>query len=361
VRSPRSPHAAVRVAAIALVGFAITAAAVPMRFAPGLSFTIRSYNNADGKTDGAPSSTMSVQSIGSTMRFVTPKGADAKSDAYGEDSYTILNGSERRMLIVMPPRKQYMEFKFETIDTLGLAVQAMGAATVATDVKVSGESLGSGGTVNGYPTKKYRITTDYTLPFEGDANYTKKVHSVEEFWATDALKEIPDPTEAIAKFFGKASGPMSGSTGSLNDLMRRRAETQRKLFSGIAIKSTYKTTETLGDGTKHENGSTTEIVDLKKVDLDPALFRTPDGYTRVDLQAMMSDIGGQLKNALRGAGKDKAAAKAGAKGEVAADEKDTTSVVDAAKEGVKAGAKEAAKEEVKDKVNKKLRGWLKRP
>jgi hypothetical protein len=361
VRSPRSPHAVVRVAAIALAGIAITAAAVPTRLAPGLSFTIRSYDNTEGKTEGTPSSSTSVQSIGSTMRFITPKDADAsKRNAYGDDSYTILNGTERRVLIVMPARKQFMEFKFENMDTLGIALQAAGASTVATDVKVSGESLGSGGSVNGYLTKHYRITTDYTLPFEGDANYTKKVHSVEEFWATDALKDIPDPTEAIAKFFGKASGPMAGSSGSLNDLMRRRAETQRKLFTGMPIKSTYRSTETLGDGTKHESGSTTEIVDLKKTDLDPALFRIPEGYTRVDLQAMMTDLGGQFKNALRGAGKEKAAAKAGAKGEVAA-EKDTTSVMDAAKEGVKQGAKEAGKEEVKDKVNKKLKGWLKRP
>jgi hypothetical protein len=359
VRSPRSPHAAVRVAAIALTGIAITAAAVPMRFAPGLSFTIRSYDNAEGKTDGTPSSSMSVQSIGSTMRFITPKDADAsKRNAYGEDSYTILNGTERRALIIMPARKQFMEFKFESMDSLGVAFQAMGATTVATDVKVSGESLGSGGTVNGYPTKRYRITTDYTLPVEGDPNYTRKVHSVEEFWATDALKDIPDPTEAVAKFFGKASGPLAGTTGSLNDLMRRRAETQRKLFTGMPIKSTYKNTEVMGDGTKHESASTTEIVDLKKTDLDPALFRIPEGYTRVDLHAMMTDIGGQFKNALRGAGKDKAGAKVGANGEV---EKDSTSVMDAAKEGVKQGVKEGAKEEIKDKVNKKLKGWLKRP
>jgi hypothetical protein len=60
----------------------------------------------------------------------------------------------------MPESKQYMEIRLDDSTATALTV-AMSATAVVTDVKVSGDALGSGGTVGGLATRKYRLTTDF--------------------------------------------------------------------------------------------------------------------------------------------------------------------------------------------------------
>lgn len=288
------------------VGACVALGAATLPRSPGLTFTIRSTTSTP---DGAstPSSTR-VQFLDGVLRF---DGEDSKDErnrsAYGAGSYWLVNTAERTMVVVIPSRRQYWEAKFDS--TAGVVLQAMAATTVITDIEVSGSALGSGGIVNGYPTKWYRITTSFAEAATDDSqDQRKKVRAVEEMWVTETLADVPDPMEAFTRAFGrKGAVPSTAGVGTVNELMQKRGDVQRKLFKGLPIKTVVTTTETTADGQTEET-STTEIVDLKRVELDPATFRVPDGYAKVDLNTLVREA---AKEAVKESAKD--AAKEGAK------------------------------------------------
>jgi hypothetical protein len=310
-------RAILAVTAIAALGAARTP------FAPGISFTIRSSTTRDGATSAAGSGTR-VQALGGALRF---EGDDGRQSAGGKGSYVIVNPAAKSLAMVMPASRQYIEINFadSTTQALGSMASLMASTTLVSDIQVSGSALGSGGVVNGYPTNRYRITTSYAEVASG-SDGQRKVRLVEEFWVTSQLKDIPDPMEAFTRAFGGQNGmPQMG--GTMSELMRKRGDAQRKLFTGLPLKSVVTSTLTERDGSTTEETTVTEILDLQRVDLDASAFTVPAGYTKLDMKSFMN-VGNQLRNALRGAG-----SKPGARAA------DSTSFAD----DVKGAAKEKAK------------------
>lgn len=327
-----------RRALLAAAAVVLLGAAAPM--APGgITFTIRSTTGSDGNA-GAPSTTF-VQALDGTLRF---EGESDGQSAQGNGSYVLISPAGRRMSIVLPDSRQYMEINFDS--TAGVLVQAMAATSVVADVEVSGTSVGAGGTVNGYDTRHYRITTSYS-EVEGGSDERTRVRLVEDFWVTSALAGIPDPMEAFTRAFGGKNG-MPAIGGTVNELIQRRGDAQRRLFTGLPIKTVVRTSTTTGDETREEI-STTEILDLRRVDLDPAAFRVPEGYTRFDMR-QLANVGAQLRGAFSGMGPAR----------------DTTSVGSLVKDAARgiadettAGAKEGAADAARDaaaSARKKARG-----
>ena len=328
---------------------ALAAAPVPSA-APGITFSIRSTNSANANPSNA--STMRVQSLNGVLRFEN----DASSSGPGKEpgGYTLVNPNARSLTMVMPQSHQYIQIKFDS--TAGLLIQAMSATAAVSDIKVSGSSLGSGGTVNGYSTNHYRITMSYTQLQGSSSSGGGHVESTEDFWVTDALKDVPDPMEAFTRAFGGKNG-MPTMGGSLNDLMRKRGDAERKLFSGLPIKTMTKTVAVNTSGAREEDNSTMEILDLKKVNLEPSAFQIPAGYAQVDFKSMLN-VGDQLRSALRGAGG--AGNKSGANGAAKSGTANTSIVDDAAAaakaqaqaeaDSAKAAADQAAKDAAKSGV-----------
>jgi hypothetical protein len=316
----------VRYTLLAAGASVLLAAAVWPR-SPGLTFTIRTTSTADteeGKASTPPSTR--VQFLDGVLRFdAEDSDAQRSQSPYGKGFYWLVNTNERSMTAVMPARRQYLQVTFDS--SAGILLQAMAASTVITDIEVSGTALGSGGVVNGYATKRYRITTSYAeAPSDESEGRRRRLRSVEEFWVTDALKDVPDPMEAFTRAFGgKGAIPSGAGIGSVNELMQKRGDAQRKLFQGLPIKTVATTKETDADGQETEYTSTMEIIDLKRIDLDPAAFRVPEGYTKVDVARLVREA-----------------------------------AAEAAKESVKEEAKESAKDAAKDAV-KGIFGRRKKP
>jgi len=302
----------------------LAAAASP--WSPGLTFAIRTVSSDDTTSDGraAPrGDSLPTQVLDGVLRFDIRDGGDRRNQQFAPGSYWLVNSATRTMALVMPARRQYWDARFDS--TASALAQALGSITVVSDIEISGTAVGGGGMVNGYPTRRYRITTRYTEVEQDSTEGRTKVQAVEDIWATDALKDVPDPMEAYARIF---KSPGAGS-GTLGELIEKRAEAQRKLFKGLPIRTVAVTTETSADGTKQVTTSTTDILDLKRVDLDPAGFRVPEGYTRVDLSTLVRSAIAQ-------------------------------SVKESAKESAKEGAKEGAKDAAKDAI-KGIFGRRKKP
>ena len=289
-----------RRAALAAGALAVLGAA-PTPYAPGISFTIKSSTSSEGNTSNDKGTR--VQALNGLLRF---DADETSKSSGGAGAYTIVNPAAKTISMVMPDRRQYIEINWadSTGQALGAMASLMAATTAVSDIQVSGTSLGGGGSVNGYSTKRYRINTSFT-EVESGSQAPRKVKLVEEFWVTSELKDIPDPMEAFTRAFGGQSGmPQMG--GTMADLMKKRGDAQRKLFTGLPIKSVAKTTTTESDGTTKEETSTTEIVDLKRIDIDASAFKVPAGYTKMDMKSFMN-VGNQLRGAFRGAGRSSSA------------------------------------------------------
>ena len=336
----------------ALVAFVVTAALAATPAAPGVSFLMRTTSGAGGGA-GSPSVNR-VRVQGESMRFDSEGSPAASGDATA-GGYTLLDGAGRRVVVVMPERKQYMEIRFDDTTTQALMTAAAVSATTVTDVKVRGESLGGGEAVNGMPTRRYRLTTDYTYrDGSAPAAPTGTMRVVESYWVSDKLAGVADPLEQLGRTLGGRGGfgasPFATvSATSVGALLERRAAEQRRLFKGMPARTVTVTTDVKPGGERSEQTTTTEISDVVRGDLDAALFRVPDGYTKFDMKQLLN-VSAQMKAALRG--------KADAAGTAAAD---TTSMLDAAKDGAKEGAKEGLREGAREAAGRKVRGIFKRP
>ena len=320
-------------------------------FAPGLSFTLRSTVTRDG-VDHPNGDGTAMQVLNGVLRLEGEKKDGEKP------SYVIFDPRAKRLSMVMPESEQYMEINFadSTTQALGAMASMMAATTVVSDIQVSGAALGGGGVVNGYNTSHYRITTSFA-EVAGGSEGQRKVKLVEDFWVTNELKDVPDPMEAMTRAFGGANGmPQVG--GTMSDLMRRRGEAQRKLFTGLPLRSIVKSTSTERDGSVVEETTTTDIVDLKRVDLDPAAFRVPAGFTKFDMNSL-TNLGAQFEKLGRKTGKSSTSDGSVVDDMKNAAKKEANAVVDETKQEAKTDAKDAAKGQVdaaKDKAKCALGG-----
>lgn len=326
------------------IGVVTALGAAPIPFAPGLSFTIRSSTVHDGVAKPSGAGTR-VQVLDGVLRFDGEEGTQGTS-------YVLVNPRAKSLSMVMPDAQRYMQIDFadSTTQALGAMASLMAATTMVSDIQVSGSALGGGGVVNGYGTNRYRITTSYA-EVKGGEEGPRKVRLVEEFWVTTELKDVPDPMEAMTRAFGGANGmPQMG--GTMSELMRRRGDAQRKLFTGLPLKAVVKSTLVERDGSTTEETSITEIVDLARRDLDPAAFRVPTGYTKMDM-ASLANIGAQFQNLGRKPGKSGTANGSVADDLTNAAKGEVKDAVDEAKQETKDTAKDAAKGQVdaaKDKA-----------
>jgi hypothetical protein len=313
-------------------------AAAPPAFAPGLSFTLRSSVTRDGVDRPAGEGT-AIQVLNGVLRL------EGETKNGEKPSYVIFDPRGKRLAMVMAESEQYMEFSFSDSATqaLGAMASMMAATTILSDLQVSGSALGGGGVVNGYNTSRYRITTSFA-EVAGGSEGRRKVKLVEDFWVTNELKDVPDPMEAMTRAFGGRNGmPQVG--GTMSDLMRKRGEAQRKLFSGLPLRSVVKSTSTERDGSTVEETTTTEIVDLKRVDLDPAAFRVPAGFTKMDMESL-TNLGAQLEKFDRKPGKSSRADGSVVDDVKNAAKKEANAVVDETKQEARTDAKDAAKGQV---------------
>ena len=341
-----------RSAALVVGVVVVTAAAAAAPAAPGVSFLMRTTSGGAGASAAPSVNRVRVQ--GETMRFDAEGPAPASGDVTA-GGYTLLDGPGRRAVVVMPERKQYMEIRFDDTTTQALMTAAAVSATTVTDVQVRGESLGAGEAVSGMPTRRFRLTTDYTYRDGGaPAAVAGKMRVVESYWVSDKLAGVADPLEQLGRTLGGRGGfgasPFAGvSATSVGALLEKRAAEQRRLFKGMPARTVTVTTDVKPGGERSEQTTTTEISDVVRGEMDPALFRVPDGYTKFDMKQMLN-VSAQMKAALRG--------RADAAGAAAAD---TTSMLDAAKDGAKEGAKEGLREGAREAAGRKMRGIFKRP
>jgi hypothetical protein len=262
----------------------------------------------------------------------------------GKGTYFIVKGAGKEMYLVNPKDKQYMKWDIANMFA-GMAkmMNAVGGIVKMqmSDVKIDAQDLGAGGTIQGYPTRHFRMTQNYTMTAKvfGRSSVTQNATTTDYYFA---------PGLKVANPFVSNSDQMAMSSSMdifnnpdfKNQMMAAQAKIQK---SGIPLKTVTTTVSTDGKGKTETTVSTMEMINFTKANIPSSAFAIPSDYKMIEMPNMNMASGS-------GSGDGK-----GGNGPAL----NADSVAAAAKAGAVEGTKQEVKDATKDATIKKLRGIFK--
>ena len=338
-------RAALSLGALAFSG-ALVAAAAPL--AAGYSYTFRmSTRTTDhkGKTKQDTPMIAKVQVAGPRARLDIQESKGAGDGITKPGGFMVADRAAKTLAIADPEEKTFTTMPTRVWTDMMVGMTAMAGQMLQvkiSDATFKTEDLGSGGVVNGLPTRHYRVTHDYKMDLKiawSKQNTTN--HTVAEYWVNDEIKNHANPMFEIMG--AVAAGFLAQDTAFSKEVKRA----MDKMFDGVPVRSVTTTTSVNQKGEKTETVSTIEMTDFARGDIPASVFAAPAGYevktvTEADL-ARAAEEQKKQKEAQR--------ASETAEGEGAEAEGETAD--DAS---TKAAADTAKKESAKDAVKKKLKG-----
>ena len=260
----------------------------------------------------------------------------------GKGSYFLTLDGGKKMMLVDPTNKQYMEWDFASMMAgMSKMVNAVGGMIKMemSDVKIDAQNLGPGETIQGYPTVHYRMVQNYTMSAKVFGHESKsRNESTTDYYFAPSLRGLANPfvsnSQAYAASFDMFNNP---------DYKTQMSAAMAKIGNaGVPLKSIVKSVRTDEKGKQETSIVTTEMVNFKNGDIPSSTFAIPAGYTKVEMPKMDANMAAGANNS----------------GQKAADI-NADSIANAAKQGAKEGAKEGVKDATKEGVKSKLKGIFK--
>jgi hypothetical protein len=267
----------------------------------------------------------------------------------GKGTYFIVKGAGKEMYLVNPQDKQYMKWDMmNMLAGMSKVLNAVGGVVKMqmSDVHIDAQDLGAGETIQGYSTRHFRMTQNYTMSASvfGHSSVTKTATTTDYYFAP-SLK-IANPFVSNSDQMAMASGmDIFNNPDFKNQMMAAQAKIQK---SGIPLKTVTTTVSTDSKGKAETTVTTMEMINFSKMNIPASAFAIPSDYKMVEMPNM---------NMAAGSGSG-----AGSSGPAL----NVDSIAGAAKEGAKEGVKEGVKTDAKDaaknaaaSATKKLKGIFK--
>jgi len=257
----------------------------------------------------------------------------------GKGAYFLVLDGGKKMMMVDPVNKQYMEWDFASMMAgMSKMVNAVGGLVKMemSDIKIDAQNLGPGEMIQGYPTVHYRMVQNYTMSAKVFGHESKsRNETTTDYYFAPSLKGLANPfvsnSQAYAASFDMFNNP---------DYKSQMSAAMAKIGSaGVPLKSVVKSVRTDEKGKQESSVITTEMVNFRNGDVPSSTFAIPAGYTQIQMPKIDANM---------------AAGSGGKSADINAD-----SIANAAKEGAKEGVKDATKEAAKEGAAKKLRGIFK--
>jgi hypothetical protein len=252
-----------------LATFLVAAASVAIGgakpFSPGLTFKVRltmgmpampGMNGGDVVIVGH-----GIAAGGLSRLDVDSAPAGPATGLFGPGDYFLMLDSGR-VVAVSPATKTYID-GFNT--AMGSMPADMMAQAAITNVVVNVEKLGAGDAVEGHPTDRYRISSQYTMGIMGQS-----INFASEYEMLTAQL----PVRIITPFSG--SLPRTMATGPFADLYTKISEAQRKI-SGTTVRVSSSTS--INGPMSMTMTQNVQMSDLKTADVDEKVFQIPEGFT----------------------------------------------------------------------------------
>ncbi|HYS53438.1 MAG TPA: DUF4412 domain-containing protein [Thermoanaerobaculia bacterium] len=219
-------------------------------------------------TSGGRSSTIAgtVAVDGSRLRMDIASGDGM---LLKDNSVVLSNDGGKTMSVFDASTKNYFDFQIEQLLSSSTSMLNSLGGMVKIDFKnpqVNVQDAGDGGTIEGYPTRKYVLSASYDIDIDA-MGQKMTMHSVlnSENWMTERLS-----SEATS--FIQTRGLRTGI-----DVVDKIIEAQTSSMKGFPLKQVA--TVKVNDMTIT---TTSSVNNIQRRDVDPSQFAAPDGYTKVD-------------------------------------------------------------------------------
>lgn len=258
----------------------------------------------------------------------------------GKGSYFLIKDAGKKMIMVDPTNKQYMEWDMANmLAGMSKMVNAVGGLMKfeMSDVKIDAKNLGAGETIQGYPTVHYQMVENYTMNIKifGRSSKTRS-ESTTDYYFAPSLKGLANPfmsnSKAMAQSFDMFNNP---------DYKTQMSAAMSKIQFGVPLKMVVHTVSTDDKGKQQSSLMTSEMVNFRNTDIPKSTFAIPDDYKQIEMPKIDANVAAGDANGAKAA-------------DINAD-----SIANAAKQGAKEGVKDAAKEAAKEGAKSKLRGIFK--
>lgn len=259
-------------------------------------------------------------------------------DAFGsKGSYFLVKEGGKKMLLVDPANKQYMEWDIANmLSGLSKLTNAMGGMVKMemSDVKIDAQNLGAGETIQGYKTEHYRLVQNYTVNMKVFGRSSKsRSETTTDYYFAPALKGLSNPFVSSGEKMGESFDMFNNP-----DFKSQMAAARSKIEFGVPLKTLIKTIRTDDKGKQTVSNVTSEMLNFKNTDVPKSLFAIPADYKLIEMPKIDANMA---------AGNDT---------KVKVPDVNADSIAAAAKEGAKDAAKDEAKAAAKEAAAKKIRG-----
>jgi len=291
-------HSRHRLAAAALAGgVLLLSAAKPVTpRATGVTFKYRISSASDGRKSTLAN--VSMQDGNIRMDYVegtTPMGT--------KNGYVLVLGEAGKFIVVNPKDKQAIVMTADAFGSgLGALMNNPMLKMTVSNTSFRFKDMGAGEALLGYKTRKVRTYYTSTMDVKVTIMPDQKIvssDSSDQWVATGIDLGSPKSMDAWARSF--ASGAKSTNADVAAEMTKYTNEYGR---GSMALKSVTWSSQTDQKGKVTTDVTTMEVTELKKGDLDAALFEVPKGYEVVDMSKLMAELGEMMDSANADAAKN---------------------------------------------------------
>ncbi len=249
---------------------------------------------------GAPAAAGTPTATTTTMRVLDGKAridfARGAAPGLAEGGWMLVEPDGGRMSIVDPAAKRVM-----VMDSLGnlAGMGGMGGMMQMTvrDTSSRVEDLGAGETILGFATRKYRITTAYTMEMSmmGRA-IPMRTEQVTVAHVSDEATLREAGFSALEKSFGSTMGGMAGNEAA--SVIRMLTASRPK---GFALMQDLES-RIIRNGDTTKTRSSYRVTELARGGVEPVDFVVPADYARTDVGAQLRGAQAQANDAMKKSG-----------------------------------------------------------
>ena len=184
--------------------------------------------------------------------------------------------------VVHPATQEYIPISAQLASDMFAQLQSLGVQISLGDLKVTLDSLRGADSVAGFPTHHFRMTTAFTMSL--DAAIMKQrfaAESVTDYW----VATVPGlPADALLRVNSLTTAPL---TGVFKELAARVDSAAALMGAGAALRSRTVSRFIQGPGSSVTTEQTSEVSNLKHVQVAESLLSVPSGYRK-------GSIGGEI-------------------------------------------------------------------
>ncbi len=254
----------------------IALAAVAMSMPALAGITYRFTTTTEGTRESSVSGV--VKNDGAKGRVEITSG----DELIFKSGTVILSSGGSTITVFDPAKKTYYDLDLAKYLRQTAGGQPSYVSVEIRNPQVSVRELGSGGMMQGYPTRRARLTTSFeVLPkYAGQLQMRIGMNLDSEIWLTDRLPA--DPANVLT------SSRLRTGVEAIDKVIESSAS-----LRGFPLKQVTTTKATIGDMSSSAVKSTTVVSDIRQVNVAASELAVPAGYTKTDdpLQAMLKTLG----------------------------------------------------------------------